>query len=350
VPKACEHSNEINSFIRPNYTPFRSPGARCTGLIASIGFKLSVIGGLISPTRSLKDTTILATQVTSTEMQLYEEGNPTLMDLLPQSVKEAYSRVPDDVKDMEDAELIRAMNDYSEYRKGPGSRGEDRRNDIRLKHSLWYEYDTAITEKRKMVVSNIIKGIMNPNNFTKTYLENKLRTEWMLRPPLNYWNEQRVLLEKSTMGLHEILDMPVVQQICRCFRYCVCSGSRRNPKEEKAPCKCEGKCICPPTVNTQLAQVKKSLHEMIEMRVKGAIVQKVRIDKQHLIAQIRTTEKLNQETALIQPKTSKDIDKEVLRLRDEVKKLKLGKRTDDTIDITPTDNDLQDAESKTKGD
>jgi len=278
-----------------------------------------------------------------TEIDLYEDGNPTLNDLLPPSVKKAYSLIPKDIRNMEDRELILAMNDFSEVsgRGKSSTRQEDRHQDIRLKHALWYEYDKAIEEDRKMQVGNITKGIMHRQYFIQHYILNRMRLEWILRPPLNYWNEQRVLLEKSTMCLHEVLDIPVVRKVCRCHYRCICNGYR-VPTIERLPCCCVDTCICPPTYDSKIAQIKQKLHEMIEMRVKGAVVQKMRIDKQQLIAHVKAdrleTEKVNKETSKTLPKTSKDIELELIRLRGEVKELESGKRPDILIDITsPTD-------------
>lgn len=285
--------------------------------------------------------TILKTDVTPSEMALYEEETPTLMDLLPAGIKDAYSRVPEDIKSMEDGELIKAMNKYSESRQGPGSRLEDRRRDIRMKHALWYEYDRCVEDGKKMQIRSICKGIMPDRNFQKIYLDNKLRLEWILRPPLNYVNEQRVLLEKSIMGLHEILDAPVVRQVCRCLHSCICNRQRKLPqsKQQFHPCKCLEKCVCPPTIDTKLAQVKQRLHEMIELRVKGAIVQRVRVDKQHLVAQVKAarndTLSFNEESVKTPIRTSGDIEAELHRLRGELQQLESGKVADKILDVTP---------------
>lgn len=295
----------------------------------------------------------------STELDLYEEGNPTLMDLLPKGLRDAYSRIPEDVKAMSDGELIKEMNEYSEHRagrKGPSgnSRVEDRRRDIRLKHSLWYEYDQCIEQNRKMLLGNITKGILPQRNFERDILSDKMRVEWIMRPPLNYWNEQRVLLEKSTMGLHEILDIPVVRQVCRCNHFCICGrkGGQFSKSAEPIDCRCKESCICPPTYDSKIAQIKQKLHEMIEMRVKGALVQRLRVDKQSLIVQARASkaeiESLNEETSKTLPTTSQDIESELVKLRGEVKQLKSTTKVDEIIDITI--NEPQEAEFTAKGD
>lgn len=269
-------------------------------------------------------------------LDIYEESDTTILDILPAGIQQAYSLVPKDIREMEDDDLLRLMRENI-----TGRKPTDKRKDIRIKHSLWHEYDRAMEEGRKMRLNNIIHGIMAHPNF-KSYLENKPRLEWVMRPPHNYWNEQRVLLEKSTMGLHEILDIPVVRRVCRCHWHCLCArkGNRSfatAEDERDTVCLCKDKCICPPTFDVKMAGIKQKLHEMIELRVKGAILQRVRVDKQHLIAQIRadksSTEELNTETAKALPTTSVGIEEELKKLRGELKRLKSGTRQD-VFDMT----------------
>ena len=304
----------------------------------------------------------MATRITIDEqkdLDLFDEDAQNIFDILPKPIKDAYLRVPEDVRALDDHELIKAMNKISEdpHKKGPGSRLEDRRRDIRLKHALWYEYDRAIIEKRKMNLVNIVKGIMPQPNFHKHYLADKLRVEWMMRPPLNYWNEMRVLLEKSTMGIHEILDIPVVRRVCRCHHMCLCGRKggqfAKNPVE--VVCKSKDACICPPIYDSKIAQIKQKLHESIELRVKGAVVQRVRVDKQHLIAQVKadqaSTDSMNQDSSESIPQTSKDVDNELLKLRGEVKQLQASSSKGDTIDVTNSiQHEIRETEPSTQGD
>jgi len=285
-----------------------------------------------------KSTKITKLDESALESYLMDDDATVIFDILPHPIRNAYARVPEDIKMMEDADLIRAMNHISETRRGPGSRVDDRRRDIQLKHALWHEYDTAMMEKRKMMVKNIIRGILPQPQFTAIYLQDKLRVEWMMRPPNHYWNEMRILLEKSTMKIHEILDIPVVRKVCKCSRHCLCGrkGGQFSKNEEDVVCACLEVCKCEPVYDSKIAQVQQRLHESIEMRVKGAVLQRVRVDKQSLIAQIRadgiSTQESNKESTESIVSTPQDIEKQLQALRGEVRKLKSGK-TPDTIDL-----------------
>ena len=261
---------------------------------------------------------------------MMEENDTTIFDILPKPIREAYAKVPDSIKAMDNGDLVREINLVVEEKSNnTHNRLIARQRDTQIKHSLWHEYDRAMEDKRKMKLRNIIHGVVTEPSFV-LILKNKLRLEWIMRPPTNYWNQQRVLLDKSTIGLEEILDQPVVTKVCRCHYRCSCNSFKKI--KDHIPCACEKGCICPPRVDVKLAGIKQKLHEMIEMRVKGAIIQRVRIDKQHLIAQVRatqdTTREANQETAKLIPTTASGINDELRKLRSEVKRLEGGKRQD----------------------
>lgn len=283
--------------------------------------------------------------LTPEEEILLNDNGQGLVDILPQSFKDAYARVPKDVKLMSDSDLITAMNRNSETSRKK-KRIEDRRTDIRLKHAIWHEYDQAITENRGMMCKNIIQGIMHQHQLYP-YLEDKLRLEWVMRPPLNYWNEMRILLEKSTLGIHEILDIPVVRKVCRCNHHCVCGrkGGQFAKNGQEVECRCKESCVCAPTIDTKLAAVKEKLHNTIEMRVKGAIIQRFNIDKRQLVAhanvvkeQANKIEAENTETAKSLPPTMEGVEEELLRLRQEVKELKGGHRLN-PVEVALIDDD-----------
>jgi hypothetical protein len=220
----------------------------------------------------------------------YTEDELSIFDILPAGVRKAYARIPKDIVEMDDDELVEQLNALSATEKNINL---SRRKDIELKHSFWHHFDQAVSQKKKIKLDEVLHGIMQKPHFTVQVIDNPYRLAWVLRPPKNYWNNMRVLLDFSTENLYKILEAPIRYRNCRCKYACRCS--KLYLEENDGLCKCERKCACPWQYDPKIMELQRKTHEMIEMRVRGAIIQRFLIDKKQLIAQVQTTKDVQKE-------------------------------------------------------
>lgn len=112
-----------------------------------------------------------------------------------------------------------------------------------LRYSFWLEYsNTVYNGKDKMVLYRVWSPICTDYYFHEEVCKTPLLLCWMLQPPQKYARCMEALLDHSVDRLREILDLPIVDK--------------------------KGK------INHQVAKLIMSIHNRLEDRVQGAIVQK----------------------------------------------------------------------------
>ena len=118
------------------------------------------------------------------------------------------------------------------------------------------------------------------------------------------------------MSLNEILDAPITTHLCRCHYRCICNRAK-GAKEAYIECVCSSSsgCKCPPKFDVRLAELKKRTHESIELRVKGAIVQRVSVDKRQISAHVREIKREGDIAASATPPTLEAVEAELEKLR-----------------------------------
>jgi hypothetical protein len=148
-----------------------------------------------------------------------------------------------------------------------------------LRHTFWLEFDAAVDAKKRMSIMSLCRGAIRKSSILNT-LSSHERIAYMIYPPHNYQARILTLLDKSLDKIEEILELPLTEQPCRCRPYCKCKV-KGEPK-----CRCGDGCICPIHINNKLIGTIGKIHESLELRAKGALLQRVSIDKRHLVAQI----------------------------------------------------------------
>ncbi len=115
-------------------------------------------------------------------------------------------------------------------------------HDHRIRMKFWMEYDRAVgSGKKMMVINNVIAGVCSKEAFYKHYLNSPFRVAWMLCPPTSYMVKAE---EGLNFGMDQLRDMLEIDHM---------PGGKFDAK---------------------IAAVKIKIVEMLENRVKGAIVQK----------------------------------------------------------------------------
>jgi len=137
----------------------------------------------------------------------------SFLNLLPESMKEAVTTIPQDLIELdEDTLLVRLENDYK-YK--PTASVEAMRN------NFWMEFDrVAVTRNEVMNQSNIYLGVVSREHF-----HNMLRTgghvlSYILCRPPEYEAVMRGLLNLSTRKIRDVLNIPLQKS----------DGSVQDPK------------------------------------------------------------------------------------------------------------------------
>ena len=161
---------------------------------------------------------------------LRDRDNPrSVINIVPSSISNALSYIPDSIFEMSVAELKKIVE--------PGVEAE------RLRVAFWKEYDQAQISKKNMNISNIYQGTCTQNWFLKKYVGNSFNLAYIMTPPLDYETSMMESLNYGIEQVREILALPHIDE--------------------------KGK------INAKLADVKVKIVESLLERVKGAVVSRV---------------------------------------------------------------------------
>lgn len=114
-------------------------------------------------------------------------------------------------------------------------------NQIRLK--FWLEYDSAQANMKFMEMSSVYAGICSRQYFYGTFLARAEKVAWMLQPPVDYVTKLEEGLDFGLSQLRDILEHSHVM-----------SNGR---------------------VDSRLGELKAKIVAMFDLRLKGAVTQKV---------------------------------------------------------------------------
>lgn len=156
--------------------------------------------------------------------------------------------------------------------------------DNRLRLKFWDEYDRAQAELKNIIISNVTPGVCSREYFTQNYLASPEKVAWLLCPPASYVVKMEEALAFGIEQLRDILELPTT------------SPSGR--------------------VDTKLAELKAKIVAMMDIRVKGAITQK--IEQKSMNINVQTSDKQVANRAL--QGSMEDIEKRLreLKKRDKV--------------------------------
>ena len=185
----------------------------------------------------------------------------------PKHIIEAINNIPPEWLNLNETDLKEKCF-HAETLSERASASRRFKTDQALRHSFWLEYELAHQEKRMMQGKNIYSGIVQPFMFCEI-IRDARRLAWIIHPPGNYVAEINALLMRAVRKYDEILDIPIMKQICRCYYRCRCKKDEDGVKI----CACENKCKCPPTYDTKAADVAIKVAQQIELRTRGSIPQ-----------------------------------------------------------------------------
>lgn len=130
------------------------------------------------------------------------------------------------------------------YKQLRGDNKQPTATDNRIRLRFWDEYDRAQGEVGKMNMSGVFAGVCTREYFYGRYLQNPEKVAWMACPPASYEVKMEEALAFGIEQLRDILDLPVV--------------SPYNGKYD-----------------VKLGELKAKIVAMLDVRVKGATIQRV---------------------------------------------------------------------------
>jgi hypothetical protein len=130
--------------------------------------------------------------------------------------------------------------------------------DNRLRMNFWQEYDRAQATNRDMEIVAIYAGVCSNNYFMNRYLLMPEKVAWMACAPASYSVIMEEALAFGIEQLRDILEMPMVD------------GKGR--------------------INVKLAELKAKITDMLIIRVKGAVTQKLEQTSKNMNLSITTSD------------------------------------------------------------
>lgn len=167
------------------------------------------------------------------EVDLWDEENPrAVINLVADRFRNAMLQIPDFLRVMPEKDLERRVRPTA--------------TDGRLRLAFWQEYNRAQDNMKNMNLANVFAGVCTKQYFFEWYLTNHERVAYMLTPPASYMKAAEEALTFGIERMRELLALDV------------------NGTDHKGR----------PKINTSLAKVQLEIVKMLELRVKGAVVQK----------------------------------------------------------------------------
>lgn len=190
------------------------------------------------------------------EVAVYVENRPNaVINLVDVHVRRAMEQVPQSLRTMSEMRLRKELNPDEVT--------------CRLRISFWDEYQAAQDENRKMLVSNIMRGVTYSEYFYKHVIHDPRKMAWIICPPGDYMLALRDSLHIGVEKIREILSQPLVKKVPR---------MRRKKPEVDA----NGQIIYDEVFDYRLAALVKPIVEKLLDRIHGAVAQKLQSESKNL--------------------------------------------------------------------
>lgn len=228
----------------------------------------------------IDDRAIPSEAADCTELDVRDQRS--IINLLPKKFREMALHIPAHYFEMGPDELEGIA--FEAYR---GSKADHIFKSLRL--ALWEAYDYAqANEKNHLNIKKVVEGTCTYQHFTRILENDPAKYAWILIPPQNYQVELKALYETGAKRMREILEIPI--------------DDKTNPK----------------IMDTQMR-----IHQNIEMRIHGAIIQ--RVDERRLNVNVNApaTQQVTEEANKAASKMSmEEVERRIQELKEE--SLKLG--------------------------
>lgn len=229
---------------------------------------------------------LVVNHATQSSPSVSDSDNPrSIINLVPGAVREAIDSLGSDLLGMTEKEL-EALTPHGSWTV----------TDRRLRTAFWIEYGRAQDLGQHMNIGNVFNGVCSKPYFYSSVLKNKPRLAYLLLAPQDYRVAMEEALGFGVDRLREILEMPIFDE-----------NSKPNPK---------------------VADVILKAVQMLDQRVKGAVVQK------NLNVNVGSDGKSPNDAKDAQPQTMEEIERRLAELEGPVEAAK--KRIPKEIEVTAT--------------
>lgn len=174
------------------------------------------------------------------ELSIFDTSNPSaLINVVPERMIPILHRLRPRLSTV----LYSTESDLRKYLK-PDDRDE------RVRLGFWDEYSVSTRMGKRMAMTGVYQGIISHDTWTGVYEQIDNKMLWVLCPPVSYTSAMRSILHKGTEELYEIMCLPI------------------RDKDGNIDHK---------TINAKL-----KVFQLVDLRVKGGIAQKLDIRQQSL--------------------------------------------------------------------
>jgi hypothetical protein len=175
------------------------------------------------------------------EYAIWDQNNPhAVINLVPEVVcrlfLEAKEKFPK-LFSMEEKELQKSLSNAN---LAPSA------TERRLRAAFWLEYESAVTNERKMNINAVYGAVCTYDIFVGMYTRAPSRVAWLLCPPTQYQTMVESLLYLGLDQLEKILELPII-----------------DPEDPKRK------------VNIKLGELQAKIVAMLDMRARGGITQRI---------------------------------------------------------------------------
>ena len=193
-----------------------------------------------------------------TDASPYDEDNPySLINLVSPMLRKAIENLPIRHFRYNEKELRRSAKPSPEI--------------CRLRISFWDEYLLAIEQQRKMEVINVVKGVCSVPFFYDVLVRDPNILAYIVVAPADYQLAMREMLELGWSRMREVLEMDLeLEEPYNAKVFNEETGKTETvTKFRKVP-------------NIALIGQMRALVQMLDMRIKGAVIQRMQIDQRNL--------------------------------------------------------------------
>lgn len=174
----------------------------------------------------------------SAALVLTEDDPQSIYKLVPEWLADKIRKIPKEYWDLSTEDLRRKVR--------PGKVVET------LRYSFWLEYNATVFQGKKGIVLQRVYGpICTDVYFGNEVCNSPLLLCWMLHPPQNYTNCLEALLDHSLERVREIVNLPIVDE------------------ETKK-------------VDHKIAKMIIDIHDKLQDRLKGTVVQRLETKNMNL--------------------------------------------------------------------
>jgi len=176
--------------------------------------------------------------------------------------------------------------------------------DENFRLSFWTEYNTSKDLQKKFSMERVMSGVCSPFYYKHTILKKPRLMAYIAYPPTNYLLFMKNMLYKGQHRMKEIMSVSAISQVPVMDRVTKEQAVDKN-----------GDLVTKTEIDIKLANMQLKTFALIDNRVKGAIVQKVKIENKNLNVNVDANQILD-----AAPTTVIDIDKQLQAIDIEMSK------------------------------